>query len=653
MADDPKLTHAGPPLANKGAARPLARSGPGASLAADQGYERRLTGLHTRPDLFGARAVMPRPVEASTEASDQTDPRHGRDDAASEANADPRRDAAGRPAQSIDDTKETPDSDPAAGTGGDRRSDRTSDAPEVAGGTAAPAGASLPAATLLDHPLRIPASISFEDWPGGAEPEHGSRSPDGASAATDQPQPDEPVPPDQSADHPEDRGRTAGASAADAGRAGRLLAWMEGDANLRRLRQDRWPLVVAAASCAALLLAAVVGGVIPLGGSDQSATELALNLDPAAPAEAQQNPEDLAGLAEDEPADIPVAPAGNSYQYDPPARPQPNRSGAGAGDQPDTSQLAALPDSRAPGPLDRDREPIVDFMRIDPDGKAVVAGRAAPGTELIVLDNGEPLGSITADIYGLWTFVSQKPLASGRHEIGLEVKRQHSEAGDPSLVTDNGTARPFDAEAALGPQDPATDETGRQIPRGSDQLAAAPTGTAVESDQTAPEGAAADLGTGARDPAVPQGPQETPESAVADSVVAGSGAPVEPEAGDADRPDAGAASQTPSAPAPKPEPKPESPGQVQTAATDPAAGRYVIQLASFKNPDTAAREQAIVEVRFADLLAGHEVFVQQVDLADQGTFYRVRLGPFTSLADARAACARFQARDRDCLAMAR
>jgi cell division septation protein DedD len=71
------------------------------------------------------------------------------------------------------------------------------------------------------------------------------------------------------------------------------------------------------------------------------------------------------------------------------------------------------------------------------------------------------------------------------------------------------------------------------------------------------------------------------------------------------------------------------------------------------NPETAVREQTVLEERFSDLLTGHEVFVQQVDIADQGTFYRVRLGPFATLAEARTVCSRFQERERDCLAMAR
>jgi cell division septation protein DedD len=338
------------------------------------------------------------------------------------------------------------------------------------------------------------------------------------------------------------------------------------------------------------------------------------------------------------------------------------------------SQLAALPEPGAPGTLDRDREPIVDFMRIDPDGKAVVAGRAAPGTELIVLDNGQPLGTITADIYGLWTFISQEPLASGRHEIGLRVKRQDSEvSGDSVLVTDGGAPLPLEPDATAGMQDPMTGDPDRQdltqdfaqdfaqdFPQNfpaAEQLAAAAPETPVQSDVSAPETPAEQGGTATEDLTLAPSPEEPAETAAAASPGMQSAQPVEQEAGEADRTAESAAA--PAAPtmatttAPAPAAKPEPPAETQIATAAPAGGDYVVQFASFLNPETAVRETALVEQRFSDLLAGHEIFVQQTDIADQGTFYRVRLGPFASLAEARATCARFQERDRDCLAMAR
>ena len=67
--------------------------------------------------------------------------------------------------------------------------------------------------------------------------------------------------------------------------------------------------------------------------------------------------------------------------------------------------------------------------------KAVVAGRAQPDTELIILDNGQPIGSAKADLYGLWTFVSAAALESGRHEIALQIKSSDPVTGATVPVT--------------------------------------------------------------------------------------------------------------------------------------------------------------------------------------------------------------------------
>ena len=88
---------------------------------------------------------------------------------------------------------------------------------------------------------------------------------------------------------------------------------------------------------------------------------------------------------------------------------------------------------------------------------------------------------------------------------------------------------------------------------------------------------------------------------------------------------------------------------------DPAArrtpGDYVVQLASFSSPQGAERGRTTLQRRLSDLLSGAEMFVAEATLADTRTVYRVRMGPFASLAEARDACARFRAHSHDCLVM--
>jgi hypothetical protein len=77
-------------------------------------------------------------------------------------------------------------------------------------------------------------------------------------------------------------------------------------------------------------------------------------------------------------------------------------------------------------------QPSVDIVRIEPDGAAVIAGRAAPGTELILLDNGAPIGTVAADIYGEWVFIPASPLPSGAHDFGLVIKEVRGGASLPA-----------------------------------------------------------------------------------------------------------------------------------------------------------------------------------------------------------------------------
>ncbi len=98
-------------------------------------------------------------------------------------------------------------------------------------------------------------------------------------------------------------------------------------------------------------------------------------------------------------------------------------------------------------------EPSVDVVRIDPDGSAVIAGRAAPNTELIILDNGAPIGTATADGFGEWVFIPDSPLPSGGHEFGLVVKSVKGRVSVPAP----GPALGDDKEASQA--EPAKDDS--------------------------------------------------------------------------------------------------------------------------------------------------------------------------------------------------
>lgn len=68
-----------------------------------------------------------------------------------------------------------------------------------------------------------------------------------------------------------------------------------------------------------------------------------------------------------------------------------------------------------------------DVVRVTPEGEAVIAGRAKPGSIVTILDKDEALGEVTADARGEWVFVPEKPLASGSRELGLEIRKKGGE----------------------------------------------------------------------------------------------------------------------------------------------------------------------------------------------------------------------------------
>jgi nucleoid-associated protein YgaU len=113
------------------------------------------------------------------------------------------------------------------------------------------------------------------------------------------------------------------------------------------------------------------------------------------------------------------------------AAPTPDPSGAGS--DPDsevspsgTEETAALPtepaaEASGSGPADA-LAPSFDVVRVEPDGSAVMAGRAEPGALVTVLDAGEAIGQATADDSGQWVFLPDAPLATGDRALSLSAQ---------------------------------------------------------------------------------------------------------------------------------------------------------------------------------------------------------------------------------------
>jgi nucleoid-associated protein YgaU len=92
--------------------------------------------------------------------------------------------------------------------------------------------------------------------------------------------------------------------------------------------------------------------------------------------------------------------------------------------------------------------PSFDVVRIGPDGRAVIAGRASPGAKIVLLDGGKEIARGEADARGEWVVLAQEPpLPPGPHELRAV---QHIEGRAP--VTSEQVV------VAVVPQPPGADK---------------------------------------------------------------------------------------------------------------------------------------------------------------------------------------------------
>jgi hypothetical protein len=65
--------------------------------------------------------------------------------------------------------------------------------------------------------------------------------------------------------------------------------------------------------------------------------------------------------------------------------------------------------------------PSFDVVRITPDGNAVIAGRAAPNSKVVIVGNGQSLGHVYADSNGDWVFIPEEPFTPGSRQLSLRM----------------------------------------------------------------------------------------------------------------------------------------------------------------------------------------------------------------------------------------
>ena len=221
-----------------------------------------------------------------------------------------------------------------------------------------------------------------------------------------------------------------------------------------------------------------------------------------------------AGTAEPEQASAPATPAPAAPEETPEETPAETRAETMPATQLDARDAAD--DEQAGGSQADDAqaeggEPEFDVVRVDDDGNVVVAGRAAPGSNVDIVVGDRVVATIETDGRGEFAAVLDDPLAVGTSALRLRATGPDGTATDSGqevavFIEEAGAAPLVVAQQAEGPTE-VLQEAAPVVASAPD----APPSDAMASDPAAAEGAAAaQAPAAAAEPVAPKGEDAAP-----------------------------------------------------------------------------------------------------------------------------------------------
>jgi hypothetical protein len=151
---------------------------------------------------------------------------------------------------------------------------------------------------------------------------------------------------------------------------------------------------------------------------------------------------------------------------------------------PSPSPAAPAAAESAPAASARPEPPRFDVVRVGARGVAVVAGRAAPGAEVLLLEEGREIGRARADSRGEWVILPAAPLPPGTRQFSLLARIGGEEIPGPDV-------------AVVVVPDPAAAVAVAEAQRPSSAVTAAPSRGLVAQDNRTAAAAAGAAMTGA------------------------------------------------------------------------------------------------------------------------------------------------------------
>ena len=175
-------------------------------------------------------------------------------------------------------------------------------------------------------------------------------------------------------------------------------------------------------------------------------------------------------------APVVTAPAAPAATSEPRVRVVP-RAVDKTGDKTDDGTVAAVGSASEAAPTTT--PPSFDVVRVGREGTAVIAGRAAPGARVEVVEGETTIGAAVADARGEWVVVPEKPLRPGTRELGLVAETPSGGKAQSDMVVvlaipereTAATPAPTPTESQAGSGSEAAPAAAEAAPKPTDTLA--------------------------------------------------------------------------------------------------------------------------------------------------------------------------------------
>lgn len=120
------------------------------------------------------------------------------------------------------------------------------------------------------------------------------------------------------------------------------------------------------------------------------------------------------------------------------------------------TRVLNVPNQPAEASAGAPKVPEISAIDYDPEGRAVLSGRAPGGARLFVYLDNDPIGEAIADENGLWTFTPSTPVKPGLHVIRVDQVDETGKVLARAQTPFEQAAVPLAAQAGAGTQQTAS-----------------------------------------------------------------------------------------------------------------------------------------------------------------------------------------------------